>query len=182
MNARAGSRDAEGSTVVEMLLAAVLTMIAFALLTTDAVPAIRALEAAGQPDRRRVELIEAAEVVARAVRAARPVGMMPAVGGDARHLNIGAGPEGALRFTLEGGALILDVHAANRGSSAFPTGILVAGLDMERSGFWFIESDTTGTVGESPIAVVIHLADGSSDIVRVATLRLRDPLDGASAW
>lgn len=176
-------RPEEGSSIVEVLVAATLTIVAVAMLAGDALPALRVLERSAQPDLRRTELMNAGEVVARAVRAARPEVSRPAVEGDEQRLSIALGSGATLDLTFDAGTLALSVDGAHTGTAPFPTGVLVEGLDPDRSRFSLV--DTEGAVaGEAtPIAAVtVVLADGEDEVVRVVGLRMRSHLDGAVAW
>lgn len=176
-------RPEEGSSIVEVLVAATLTIVAVAMLAGDAVPALRMLEGSAQPDLRRAELVNAGEVVARAVRAARPEVSRAAVEGDEQRLSIVLGPGAVLDLTLDAGTLVLTIDGAHTGTAPFPTGVLVEGLDPERSRFSLVDAEGAVAGEATPIAAVtVVLADGEDEVVRVVGLRMRSHLDGAAAW
>ena len=183
MTAVASPAKDDGSGVVEMLVAATLTIIAVAMLAGDALPALRMLERAAQPDLRRVELVNTGEVVARAVRAARPDVTRAAVEGNDRRLTIGLGSGSTLEITLDAGRLVLSVDGEPAASAPFPTGVLVDGLDPDRSRFALLDRDGEVTDEAARVAAVaVLLADGEHEVIRVVALRMRSHLDGVLAW
>lgn len=183
MKHRPPSASQDGSSVVELLVAATLTVIAVALLAGDGLSAARLLESTAEPDLRELELVAAGEVVARAIRAARPGADRPPVSGEERRLSIVLGPRTALSLVLEDGTLSLSIDGEHPGSASFPTGVLVAGLDLERSGFVVLDPEDALTAEVSaPAAVAAILADGEHEVVRVVRPRIGTHLDGATAW
>lgn len=183
MRHRALSASQEGSSIVELLVAAALTVIALALLAGDGLPAVGVLKSAAEPDLRDVELVTAVEIVARAIRAARPDADRPPVSGEERWLSIALGPRTALDLVLEDGRLSLSIDGDHAGSRSFPTGVLVAGLDLERSGFAVLHPEDAFTAEVSAsVAVVVILADEDREVVRVVAPRVWTHLDGATAW
>lgn len=173
----------QGSTLVEMLLAAAMGLLALGMVGGGAIPALRALEDLTYTDHRRVEVETAGEIVARVLRAARPDAMRPAVSGDDRTLIValGAGRTGSI--VLDAGTLTLGVDGDPSGSLGFPVGILLEGLDMEGSAFALLGDDGEEALSTGPAAlVVISLSDGGTTFVRAVAPRLRTHLDGAVPW
>lgn len=183
MKHRSPSASQDGSSVVELLVAATLTVIAVALLAGDGLSAANLLESAVEPDLRELELVTAGEVAARAIRAARPGADRPPVSGEERRLTIVLGPRTALSLVLEDGMLSLSIDGEHPGSTPFPTGVLVAGLDVERSGFVVLDQADAFTADVSTsAAVAVILADGDHEVVRLVRPRIGTHLDGATAW
>lgn len=174
-------RSDSGSSLVEMLVAAALAVLAFAMLANDTLPALLLLADAEQSGRH-LEIVAAGDVVARAVRAARPDGISPAVSGDEHDLTLVLGQESALRLTLVGGDLVLQVEGVHVDGAPFPSGVLVMGLDLERSGFSLIHDDGRWGSFGGPVAVAFTLAADDVEVARIVALRLRDPLDGSATW
>lgn len=180
---RAEIRRVDGSTVVEMVVAATITLIALGVVVEGVLPAVRALEDVVSIDRRRDELAAAAESVVRAVRGARPGVTWPAVTGHATELALGGAAEASVRVALADGELWLDADSPWVGGTPLPMGRLITGLDMEASGFALL--DVTGEVASpgAPISgVVITLVADGHQVTRVATVRIWTHLDGSSAW
>lgn len=172
-----------GSSIVELVVAAALTVIAVVILSGHTLPALRSLSEAAEPHQRQLELVAASELVARAVRSARPEHQRPATGGDDRTLLLAMGPGATVRFSLDGGDLDVDVEGSPAGMEGLTGGTLVRGLDMGRSGFAFLSSDGGPLGAASPAAVVaIVLEDEGSSVVRIVRPRLVTRLDGATPW
>lgn len=182
MRAAGPLRDDDGSSVVEVLVTATLTILVLTMAATDALPAMRALEDVVRSDARHLELDVAGDVVARAVRAARPGIVGAGVVGDEDHLEVAVGPRTTLRLTLDEGSLVVDVEGDVGGAEGFATGVIVAGLDPERSRFELHDGRSVGTGGDATTMVVLRLSDGEHDVVRIVAPRLQAPLDGATSW
>lgn len=175
--------DEAGSTIVEMLVAAALTVLAVVMLSGNILPALRLLEDAPVPQQRQLELVAAGDLFARAVRSARPEHHRPAIGGDHRALLLAVGPGATVRFELVDGALTVDVEGSPTGMGGLTTRTLVRGLDMERSGFSLLAGDGQVSGAPEPVAAVaLALADDESSLVRVVRPRMTARLDGPVPW
>lgn len=173
----------DGSTIVELLVAAGVSVIALGVALGGVLPAMRALGDAHRDDHGRIELDTAGDIVARVIRAARPDAMRSAVTGDDRTLVVALGPGRTARILLDAGDLSLDVEGDPTGSLGLPAGLLAEGIDMEGSGFALL--DPSGAASESeaaPAAIVVNLVRGEDAVVRAVPLRLRTHLDGATPW
>lgn len=175
------SEGEAGSTVVELLIAATLTVVAVSVLAGDALPALRVMTEVAGPQARRVELEAAGDVVARVVRAARPDVTRPVIDGDTHRLSVALGRHRTATVELDAGALRIAVEDPD--AATFPSGVVLEGLDMERSGFTLLgpeaaPADRPGAGG----AIVIVLADEDVEIVRIVAPRLGTHLDGAAPW
>lgn len=173
----------DGSTVVELLVAATLTSLAIAMLIGNGLPALRLLEAPVATERRMLELTTAADVAARAVRAARPDVARDALRWDGDDLLVALGSGGELRLLFDADALMLQVEGAHARATTFPDGMLVAGLDIEHSSFMLLDEAGAEASGADRVsAVVITLADEDVEVVSVVTPRLMTHLDGGRPW
>ncbi len=175
----------DGSTVVELLVAATLTILVAGLLASDVLPALGALERTAEPDARRIELASAAEVVARAVRAARPGVAHPSVALNEAGVTLALERGARLDILLADGSLVVEPAHSPGPEAPSPTGILIDGLDMSRSRIALLDRDGVETVDAGRMAaVLVVLVDGESDheVVQVVALRLGSHLDGATRW
>lgn len=185
MTVHHGSERQAGSTVTELLVAATLTLVAVGMVANDVIPTLRHLTSDVEPDRRGVELMTVADVIARAVRAARPEAARPAILGDERALDLAMGDGTGLLITVDGGVVTIAASdpSGRPAPPGYPLGRLVDGLDVERSRFELI--DRVGEAprdGESPTGVLVVLADGDHSVVRIVASRLRTHLDGVGSW
>lgn len=182
MHGRRAERE-DGSTVVELLVAAGVSLLALGMVLDSAIPAMRALNDTAQEDHRRIELETAGDIVARTIRAARPDALRPAVSGDDRTLVLSLGAGRTARIALDVGDLTLHVQGDPTGALRLPGGLMVDGLDMERSAFALLDADGAPTDGTRPLAVVIvTLSKAEETVVRAVAPRLRTHLDGAGPW
>lgn len=172
-----------GSTIVELLVAAGVSLLALGMALNGSIPAMRALEVNAQRDDRRMELETAGDIVARTIRAARPEALRPAIVRDDRTLILSLGSGRTARLQLEAGDLTLEVEGDPARRLRLPEGLLVGGLDMERSSFVLLDApeDSSDVMGP-PGAVVVTLTDDGVAVVRVTATRLRTHLDGATPW
>lgn len=172
-----------GSTIVELLVAAGVSLLALGMVMDSAIPAMRALEVNAQRDDRRIELETAGDIVARTIRAARPEALRAAIVGDDRTLILALGAGRTARLQLEAGDLTLAVEGDPTRRLRLPEGLLVGGLDMERSSFALVDApEDSSPVTGPPGAIVITLTDDDITVVRVTAMRLRTHLDGATPW
>lgn len=180
-----GSERQAGSTVTELLVAATLTLVAVGMFASDAIPTLRHLTSAVEPDQRGVELMTGADVIARAVRAARPEATRPAILGDEQTLDLAMGDGTGLLITLDGGVVTIAANdpGGRPAPPDYPLGPLVDGLDVERSRFELVDrSGEAPRDGEPPAGVVVVLSDGDRSVVRIVASRLRTHLDGVGSW
>ena len=175
----------DGSTVVELLVAASLTILVTGLLASDVLPALGLLERTAEPDVRRVELASGVEVVARAVRAARPGVAHPAVTVHEAGVTLALERGARLEIILTEGSLVVDPLNPHGPGARPPTRVLVEGLDMSRSRIALLDRDGVETADVArAAAVLVVLVDAESDheAVQVVALRLGSHLDGATRW
>ena len=182
MSAVTGSQQDAGSTVVEMVVAAALTVLALSMVAGDTIPALRVLERE-DAQLRQLELVAAGELAARSVRGARPEGARPPIGLDDQRLVLAMPNEATVVLTLADGALRIDVEGAPPGMDGITSGTVVSGLDPNRSAFALIDAAGEPSAdGATAAAVLIVLTDDTSRVVRVVRPRMTMPLDGATPW
>lgn len=180
MSPSPGGRSEDGATIAELLVASFIGLAVVAILAGAIVPAIGAIEVVPATHGRTVELTNAIESVAGAVRAARPSLGLPAVEGGADRLELRRGRDPSVHVVLSQGELRV---AAERpvGTEASIGVLLVDGLDMDASGFVLLGSEGTPVDGPDPVvAVAITLSDGAHEVTRLVATRNRTALDRVS--
>lgn len=172
--------DEEGATVVELVVAAGLTLVAAALVVpTVIVPLAHAsdrLEA--RVGHARLEA--AAETFARAVRAARPRVDGPAASVLPRSLTLAMstvdGPA-TTRMDLSDDGLRIVTTGPGAAAVGLPTAVHLDGLDLAASHFAPVAEAAGGSDGEVH-AVTLRLSGADGRIERTVRLRVVHPLHG----
>lgn len=173
----------DGSSIVEMVVAATLTLLALALLSWQVLPALRMLESAPDPHERQLELLAAGDLLARAVRSARPEEQRAAVGGHEGTLVLAMDPDATVRFILVDGTLSVEVEGSPAGMDGLTSRTLVTGLDGDRSAFSLLDPDGQPKGPSAPVvAVAVTLADEEFTVHRVVRPRMASLLDGPTPW
>jgi hypothetical protein len=180
-------RDEDGSSVVEMLVAAGLTLTALGVLLGNVVVPLEHLARSHAADLPMVELRNAGEEVARLVRAARPGITEPAAAADGdRAVVLRVVEDGRVervRIALVDDVLRIERLDAHGAALHGATRTLLTGLAPERAHL-VLHLDGSGVdpVGPSVVAVGLRIeADGAS-LERVTALRMTTHLDGVSRW
>lgn len=174
--------DEAGATVVELIMAAGLTLVAAGLIVpTLIVPLGRVTDRLGtDPGRARLEA--AAETFARAVRAARPGADGPAAAVTPTTLTLTmVTTDGPATTTLDLSADGLRIVPTGPGAAAvdLPATVPIAGLDLGASRFIGVFDLGAVAAGEELEAVTLVLSGVSGRIERTARLRVVHPLRGA---
>jgi hypothetical protein len=177
--------DQAGSSLVELLVAATVTVLATSVVASAVLGPLRALSDVTEPDERAATFDSAGEVVARVVRSARPSATSPAVvsasPSDLMLRLEDDGDEVLVLLSLQGGDLTLTVVDDARPLHRFPQGVLLDGLDLAASRFVLL--DATGVL-MPPIdardvrAVGVVLESDPHATVRITHLRLRNAHEG----
>lgn len=164
----------DGSTIVEAVIAASLTLLAAGVVVGNVIVPLSTLEERLGADGRAAELDAAAEGLARIVRAARSSNTHgPVVSASAQELvlQVGAGDE-VLTVALVDDALLVSAHSATSGGAPLPTGRLAHGIDVTQSGFMLLGAG--GVEVEDPLdalAVRLRVGDGPHQVERAVALR-----------
>lgn len=169
-----GDRSEDGSTMVETMVAATLTVLAAGAIVGNLIVPLSTLEERLTEDRRIAELHAAADGLARIVRAARassPGG--PLVSASTQELVLEVGPSGAeLTAAFVEDALVVSPHAATAGGAPLVTGRIAHGIDGSASGFVLLGAG--GAEVDDPrdaVAVGLRIVDGARQVERVVALR-----------
>ena len=172
---------ADGSTLVETMLAASLTVLAAGMLVGNVIVPLSTLDERVTADGRAAELHAAADGLARIVRAARTSrGHGPVLAAGMHELVLQVGTDGT-EVTVSFGdeAVLISTHAVTAGGAPLPSGRLVHGIDVAGSGFVLLGSG--GVPVDTPrdaVAVGFHLVDGPHHVARVVALR--DPVSSGT--
>ena len=186
INRRRRRSDRSGSTLPELAVVAALLLTATAMAGGTVLEPLTALGRIAAVDEDEQRLDAALDVTARLVRAARPTIDAPAVRGfDAvagtATLRLGVpGSAGSSEATLTlGDALHLSVPDS---AVPFPEGLLIDGLDGERSRIELLTSSGTVTDDHAMHEVIglrVVLHRGEVERSRTILLRSRRPLETA---
>jgi len=181
---RRSMADESGATLPELAVAGVLMLTAIAMAGGTVLAPLRALERIAAVDEEAAELGNALDSVARIVRAARPDIDGPAVidrhqslGTTTLQLRVtGGGASGVVTLALDGQELHL---TASEGVPALHAGLLVTGLDAERSRIDVLtakgsEVDASRLHDVSAVRVLLHR--GGHEVSRTIHLRAVRPL------
>jgi hypothetical protein len=178
--------DQGGSSLVELLVAATVTVLATSVVASAVLGPLRVLSDVTEPDERAATFDAAGEVVARVVRSARPSATSPAVvAASPSEVTLRLeddGDEVLVLLSLQGGELTLTVIEDARPINRFPQGVLLDGLDLTASRFVLLGA--TGVLlppidARDVRAVGVVLESDSHATVRVTHLRMRDAHQGA---
>jgi len=195
-----GWSEETGSSLPELLVAGTLGLVALGMIAGGVLAPIAGMVRGSAPDERQIELDLAADVVARILRAARP-GLDEAalVRAEAGAISVRVGDlheRGEVILELRDGALTVEWETAVDFIAAMPEGgLLVTGLDVDRSMFLFVtgqaeqdailgdDSDpmagATRAADVAVVTIVLHDASDTSherNSVRTVRLRIRSPL------
>lgn len=173
--------DEAGSTVVELILAAGLTLVAAGLVVpTVIVPLGRATDRL-EADVGRARLEAAADTFARAVRAARPSVDGPAASVTSTTLTLtmvtAHGPATTHVDLSEGGLRIIS-SGPGAAAISLPATVRIDGLDVGASRFVAGTDPHGAGVGEELRAVTLVLTGSAGSIERTVRLRVVHPLRG----
>ncbi len=181
---RSPRSDRSGSTLPELVVAAALLLTATAMAGGIVLTPLVALGRIAAADEDEQLLTTALDAAARVVRAARPTIDAPAV----RSFDVAAGVA-TLRLGMHGpegigeAILVLDdaLHLSAEGSAlSLPVGLLVAGLDGERSRIELLAGDGSVIDGHAlheVVGVRLVLRRGELERTRTILLRARHPLE-----
>jgi hypothetical protein len=180
-------RDESGSSVVEMLVAAGLTVTALGVLLGNVVVPLEHLARAHAPDMASIELRTAGEEVARLVRAARPGIVEPAVVADGEGAVVvrvfDGGRAEHVRIALVGDALEVERRDADGVLVVGSRRTLVSGLVPHAGRLVAHDDPAGGAMGLAGVlAVELQLVGTSASLERTVAVRLSSHLDGAGGW
>lgn len=179
--------DESGSSVVEMLVAAGLTVTALGVLLGNVVVPLEHLARAHEPDMPSIELRAAGEEVARLIRAARPGIVGPAVVADGEHALVvrvvEAGRVEHVHLALVADAL--EVERRDEDGVLVPGSrrTLVSGL-VPHAGRLVVHHDPASVAtGRAEVAAVeLQLVGAGASLERTTAVRVMSHLDGAGGW
>jgi hypothetical protein len=174
--------------MLEVLVAAGITLLASSIVASAVMGPMRALTEAAAPDEERAALEAASDVFARVVRGARP-GLTRAAllhaSDDEVVLRLQRdGLASVVRLALVGDALTLGA-AEGVTPSDLPSGVLVDGLQRPGSRFLLLDRDGS-EVGPGDLhavrAIGLVLESPQHRVLRIGSLRVHDPHRGPRAW
>jgi hypothetical protein len=179
--------DESGSSVVEMLVAAALTVTALGVLLGNVVVPLEHLAGAHAPDMSHIELRTAGEEFARTVRAARPGIAEPAViadGDDAIVLRIvDGGVVQYVRIAFETDALLLERRDRDGMLVVGSRRTLASGLAPGVDRLVVHHDPVDAVTGRADVAAVeLRLKRGAASLERMVAVRMSTHLDGAGGW
>lgn len=169
--------DVEGSTIVEMLVAAALTVLSIGMLLGGVVGPLTVLQRSHDTAQDSLELIAAAEEFARLVRAARPglLEQAAAAGGHGEIVLRIPDDEGVMYVRVAFSEDSLVVEGVDQYGQVVPGTYrpLVSGLDPDWGTLLLHErSDPGGTGVGRPSAVTLILARDGRVLERMVALRM----------
>lgn len=179
--------DESGSSVVELLVAAGLTVTAFGVLLGNVIVPLGHLARTQAPDIPSIELRIAGEEVARLVRAARPGVVESAVVADGDRAVVvrltGSGSAEHIRISLLADTLELERRDANGALVGGSRRTLVSGLVPDAGRFIVHHDPVSAAMGRADVvAVEFQLVGATARIERTVAIRLSSHLDGAGGW
>lgn len=167
----------DGSTLVETVLAASLTLVAVGMLVGNVLVPLATLEERLTPDGRVGELHAAADGFARIVRAARSSSAGgPVIRSGSHELVLTVGPDGAeLAASIVDGALLVSPSDVTSGGAPLPAGRLVHGIDVAQSAFEILGAGAADVADpRDAVAIRLRLVDGPHHVERLVALRALD--------
>lgn len=173
--------DDAGTTVVELIMAAGITLVASGLVVPTVIVPLGRVSEQLEADVGRARFVAASDTFARAIRAARPLVDVPAVTVTSTTLvlnvHTASGPATA-RIQLAGDGLRIDSSGPGSAAVDLPTAVRVDGVDIAASRFVAVTgSDAEGADGQVE-AVTLVLVGAGGSIERTVRLRTIHPLRG----
>lgn len=186
MTSDAVGSGTEGGTLVELVVAAGITVLVGAMTLSAIVGPFANVAARLGPDPRRAALESGADAVARVLRAARPARDLPAIVELAPHgITVAVGPppaEERIRIEVDAEGLVLERSVAGE-SADVATAVLVPDLGPED--VRFLALDVSGASVDDPsraALVVLEIVSGASRTTRTVALRDTGGRTGVPGW
>jgi hypothetical protein len=181
--------EQEGSSLVELLVASFVTVLAASIVASAVLGPLRLLTDVVAPDEDAAALDSAAEVVARVVRSARPSARsLPVVAASEQEVVVRLehdGEERLVRLSLDGGTLTLAAIGIPGPPPGLPEGVLIDGLEADSSRILLFGDDGALLDPIDPQrirAVGIVLERSARTATRVVSLRVHEPHQRVRAW
>lgn len=176
----------EGGTLVELVVAAGITVVVGAMTLSAIVGPFANVAARLEPDPRRAALESGADAVARVLRAARPAGELPAIVDLAPHgITVAIGPppaEDRIRIEVDVEGLVLEWSVAGEPGDVATT-VLVP--DLRPEDVRFLALDASGASVDDPARaalIVFDIVSGASRAMRTVALRGTGRHAGVTGW
>lgn len=179
----------DGSSLVELLVAATLGVLALGILLGGAVAPLQRVAALSTPDADARALDGAGEVFTRVVRAAR-------TGLDDHAIErltdeelivriVDGSTRSRVRLALDGGSFTVTLVGSDVAPSSLPNGTIVEELERDGSGLEGLDRHGEVVPGDDRArvrSVRLRLAKGSETIERIVRLRLLPFHGGVRGW